>query len=123
MSVPGTMVRPVYRLYQLAWTGLDWLFPPLCGGCGQNGSRWCLHCQQATAVGLRPGRESGQLIVSGESTSHDHPTLLGLHLDDLRVQVQAAHGCDQFLQGGMIAFNAIVFPLAVDMKNAFPGKT
>ena len=48
MSVPGTMVRPVYRLYQMAWTGLDWLFPPLCGGCGQNGSRWCSDCQQAT---------------------------------------------------------------------------
>ena len=45
MSVPETMGPPAYRLYQLAWAGLDWLYPPRCGGCGQVGSRWCAQCQ------------------------------------------------------------------------------
>jgi competence protein ComFC len=34
-----------YPLYRLAWSGLDWLFPPSCGGCGKAGSRWCDECQ------------------------------------------------------------------------------
>ena len=47
MFVSGTLRRPAYRLYQLAWAGLDWLYPPRCGGCGLPGSRWCSHCQHA----------------------------------------------------------------------------
>ena len=35
-----------YPLYRLAWSGLDWLFPPRCGGCGKAGSRWCDECQE-----------------------------------------------------------------------------
>lgn len=27
------------------WSGLDLLFPPVCGGCGQVGDRWCAECQ------------------------------------------------------------------------------
>lgn len=46
MSEPGYAARPVYRLYQLAWAGLDWLYPPYCGGCGARGARWCLDCQK-----------------------------------------------------------------------------
>jgi competence protein ComFC len=34
-----------YPLYRLAWSGLDWLFPPSCGGCGKAGFRWCDECQ------------------------------------------------------------------------------
>jgi competence protein ComFC len=34
-----------YPLYRLAWSGLDWLFPPRCGGCEKVGSRWCEECQ------------------------------------------------------------------------------
>jgi len=45
MVVPGIVGRSVYFLYQLTWSGLDWLYPPQCGGCGTNGSRWCLDCQ------------------------------------------------------------------------------
>lgn len=46
--------RTAYRLYQLVWNSLDWLFPPRCGGCGQSGSRWCLDCQQKTRRVLPP---------------------------------------------------------------------
>ena len=50
-----------YPLYRLAWSGLDWLFPPSCGGCGKAGSRWCHECQEkvTTLVGslcVRCGR-------------------------------------------------------------------
>ncbi len=36
-----------YPLYRLGWSGLDWLFPPRCGGCGRMGSRWCDVCQSS----------------------------------------------------------------------------
>lgn len=39
-----------YRLYTLLWRGLDWIYPPLCGGCGERGKRWCEHCQQASQL-------------------------------------------------------------------------
>ena len=53
MSAPGfersvDRWRPAYRLYQWAWAGLDWLFPPRCGGCGVRGARWCADCQSKT---------------------------------------------------------------------------
>jgi len=40
--------RPAYRLYQWLWTGLDWLLPPHCGGCGKQDTRWCVSCQRET---------------------------------------------------------------------------
>jgi len=42
MSVPQR--SPAYRLYRLAWSSLDWIYPPYCGGCGKAGSRWCSQC-------------------------------------------------------------------------------
>jgi ComF family protein len=33
-----------YRLYQMYWSALDWLYPPNCGGCGKTGTRWCASC-------------------------------------------------------------------------------
>ncbi len=50
MPEPDFMVRPAYRLYRLAWTGLDWVYPPRCGGCGSIGSRFCDHCLQETQI-------------------------------------------------------------------------
>jgi competence protein ComFC len=47
MPVP---LRPAYRIYRWLWSGLDWLYPPLCGGCGSKGERWCPSCQVATRV-------------------------------------------------------------------------
>jgi ComF family protein len=35
-----------YRIAQWLWTGLDWLYPPVCGGCQQPGYNWCPDCQQ-----------------------------------------------------------------------------
>lgn len=53
MPEPDFMVRPAYRLYRLAWTSLDWIYPPRCGGCGSSGSRFCKPCTQATQI-IRP---------------------------------------------------------------------
>lgn len=32
-------------LYKGLWFGLDLLFPPVCGGCGKTGTRWCADCR------------------------------------------------------------------------------
>jgi competence protein ComFC len=50
MSVAGAITRPVYRLYRMVWAGLDWVYPPQCGGCGEDGSRWCTDCQENTQI-------------------------------------------------------------------------
>jgi len=39
-------VASTYWLNQLVWGGLDWLFPPVCGGCNRVGYRWCPDCQK-----------------------------------------------------------------------------
>jgi competence protein ComFC len=65
LLLPGTLRLPVYRLYQLAWSGLDWLYPPQCGGCGVARSRWCEACQQE--VRLVPEticQSCGQILVA-----------------------------------------------------------
>ncbi len=46
--------RRSYFLYRLIWTGLDFLFPPTCGGCGKSGSRWCADCQQNIVLLSKP---------------------------------------------------------------------
>lgn len=39
-----------YILYRSIWRGLDLVFPPVCGGCGRPGSRWCSECRQRVNV-------------------------------------------------------------------------
>lgn len=41
----GAPGRWVYRAYQWFWTAVDWLYPPVCGGCGARGRRWCAGCE------------------------------------------------------------------------------
>lgn len=45
---------PVYIAYHFLWSLLDWLFPPICGGCNKSGYRWCEKCQQDTQKIDRP---------------------------------------------------------------------
>jgi competence protein ComFC len=47
-------VNLAYRAYQLIWEALDWLYPPVCGGCGAPGARWCMVCAQKTLEILPP---------------------------------------------------------------------
>ena len=39
-----------YRIQHLAWSGVDLLFPPICGGCGKRGKRWCQDCQTRVPI-------------------------------------------------------------------------
>lgn len=43
-----------YRFYRNLWTGLDWVLPPTCGGCGRPGTRWCDGCQTRVVRPLEP---------------------------------------------------------------------
>ncbi len=43
-----------YYLYRFAWGSLDLIFPPLCGGCGKPGSRWCRDCQRSVQHLVEP---------------------------------------------------------------------
>jgi competence protein ComFC len=46
----GYTKSPAYLLYHSFWNAIDWLYPPVCGGCGKAGKRWCSQCQSATRV-------------------------------------------------------------------------
>lgn len=40
--------KPIpYTLYQWVWKAIDWVYPPVCGGCGAAGARWCPECQSS----------------------------------------------------------------------------
>jgi competence protein ComFC len=39
-----------YRILQVFWAGMDLIFPPDCGGCGEPASRWCMRCQSAVRI-------------------------------------------------------------------------
>jgi competence protein ComFC len=43
-------VSSINRLYRWVWGSLDWLFPPVCGGCNQAGFRWCPDCQKKVKI-------------------------------------------------------------------------
>lgn len=44
------MANLKYGAYRALWSALDLLFPPVCGGCGKTGSRWCADCQSRVNV-------------------------------------------------------------------------
>jgi ComF family protein len=50
--LPGNSLS--YALYQSLWVGLDLIFPPICGGCGKSGSRWCLECHSKVILLTAP---------------------------------------------------------------------
>jgi len=40
------MASIVAQLYRFLWKGVDWLYPPFCGGCNKRGFRWCPDCEK-----------------------------------------------------------------------------
>lgn len=53
-----------YWLNQWMWAGLDWLFPPVCGGCNQAGYRWCPDCQKQVQSVPEPACQTCGLPIS-----------------------------------------------------------
>lgn len=49
-----TSERPLYGLYRLLWSGLDYIYPPMCGGCGKRGNRWCDDCSKSSQRIITP---------------------------------------------------------------------
>ena len=43
-----------YWLNQWMWGSLDWLYPPVCGGCNLGGFRWCPDCRQQVQLVPEP---------------------------------------------------------------------
>jgi len=41
--MPGYLA---YKAYKWFWTSLDWVYPPICAGCGKKGTRWCPSCAE-----------------------------------------------------------------------------
>ena len=39
--------RIKYHFYRSFWIAIDLLYPPLCGGCGKSGVRWCKNCRES----------------------------------------------------------------------------
>lgn len=65
-----------YHLYKLVWDGLDWIYPPRCGGCEKPGSRWCSSCEQKSKIIQSPiCMRCGQNINDGEECGNcrQHP--------------------------------------------------
>ncbi len=46
--------RLVYQAYRFLWTMVDWLYPPVCGGCEEKGERWCEACNRRSQVIVPP---------------------------------------------------------------------
>lgn len=57
-----------YRIHRLTWSGLDLLFPPVCGGCGKAGWRWCLDCQERVPRIGKPFCEKCGIPTKGNNT-------------------------------------------------------
>ena len=39
-----------YGAYRLIWKSIDFIFPPVCGGCGRDGIRWCDDCRSRVKI-------------------------------------------------------------------------
>ena len=39
-----------YDLHRLLWVAADWLYPPVCAGCGRGGQRFCSDCLSQVKV-------------------------------------------------------------------------
>ena len=62
--MPGNLA---YQAYQLIWSGLDWIFPPECGGCGKKGVRWCPVCaSESRTISDRCCEICGDIFVDTE---------------------------------------------------------
>lgn len=50
MALTGALKKRSYPAYKFLWNAVDWLYPPVCGGCGTPGTRWCSACQSQLII-------------------------------------------------------------------------
>ncbi len=61
-----------YNLHRLLWLALDWLYPPVCAGCGRNGDRFCADCLASVSVIQAPRCAfCGKRIANNQYVCHD----------------------------------------------------
>lgn len=93
-----TPVHPAYHLYRWIWTGLDWLYPPRCAGCGQLRTRWCASCQAGIKRLLPPlcpfcsqplGNQGICELCRGSSPDVQHVRAWGAFEGSLRKAIHA----------------------------------
>ncbi|NPV57377.1 MAG: ComF family protein [Anaerolineae bacterium] len=61
---------PFYKAYQYCWTALDWLYPPVCAGCGSEAGSWCENCRQATTkINEKICQKCGDFVSRGTTCS------------------------------------------------------
>lgn len=100
---------------------MDYLYPPRCGGCGVNGTRWCPDCQSKVrlltgSVCSRCGRqvdgwETQSILLCGSCQNYkpkyeslrswayyDDPIRLGIH----RIKYQSDFGLGEFFSRFLI---------------------
>lgn len=83
----------LYHIERFIWQGVDWLFPPVCAGCGDAHYRFCPKCvQQVIKTNLRHCPFCGDVLPRAfkpHSCSHqthiDRALVWGLHSGPLRV--------------------------------------
>lgn len=78
-----TSERSVFGLYRLLWSGLDYIYPPACGGCGKRGKRWCDDCNDASKritppLCIRCGRPLSNSAEICDRCKTDPPAFIAL---------------------------------------------
>lgn len=43
-------IRLAEKIYRGFWTALDWVYPPVCAGCGEPGYRLCSKCREKLKI-------------------------------------------------------------------------
>ncbi len=54
ITLTELQMHPAFLFHHLLWIALDWIYPPICGGCEKPGQRWCSKCQQQTILIKEP---------------------------------------------------------------------
>lgn len=64
-------MRLTYKLNRLLWIALDWIYPPVCAGCGKQNSRLCQEClDQINKITAIQCVVCGNLISDTQTVCH-----------------------------------------------------
>ena len=115
--MPGNLA---YQAYHQIWVGLDWLFPPDCGGCGKKGARWCDACiSKSQRIGDQCCPICGNIALVPEECircrehkpAYSQLRSWALYLGPIRNMVHRLK-----YKGDISIGEAVAFPLIADLK-------